>query len=275
MARATAPMGRVRTVFISDVHLGFRGCQAGLLLDFLRRMDADQLVLVGDIVDLWSLRRSFFWPSLHQEVLREILRIARSGTRVIYVPGNHDEGFRELCGGRLEGIEIRRDFVHETANGERYLVVHGDEFDGAVKFAGWLKWIGEHLYDFILWMSRTVQDVRHRFGYGYWSLSNWIKDQVPDARRYISRFEHAAATAAIRHGLDGVICGHIHHPGIREVDGVRYCNDGDWVENCSMLYEDQAGRLHVAFHHAAAVEPSLTVVPRLEQSVSTSMDEAA
>lgn len=274
MSRATAPMGRVRTVFISDVHLGFRGCQATLLLDFLRRVDTDQLVLVGDIVDLWSLRRSFYWPSAHQEVLREILRLARSGTQVIYVPGNHDEGFRELCGGQLEGIDIRRDFIHETAAGERFLVVHGDEFDGNVKFAGWLKWIGEHLYDFTLWMSRTVQDVRHRFGYGYWSLSHWIKEQVPDARRYIARFEHAAATAALRHGLDGVICGHIHHPGIREVDGVRYCNDGDWVEHCSMLYEDMNGRLHVGYHHAA--EPAdLPVLIETASAKPATLDEAA
>ncbi len=275
MAQEMQSMGRVRTVFISDVHLGFRGCQAALLLDFLRRVDTATLVLVGDIVDLWSLRRSFYWPSLHQEVLREILAIARRGTTVIYVPGNHDEEFRALCGASLEGIQVRRDFVHETANGQRYLVVHGDEFDGNVKFAGWLKWIGEHLYDFILWISRSVQQIRHRFGYGYWSLSNWIKDQVPDARRYIGRFEQAAAAAATRLGLDGVICGHIHHPGIREVEGVRYCNDGDWVENCSMLCEDMSGQMYIRFHHSAAVEPVPLISSVAEFSGARAYDEAA
>ena len=247
MTPAKSAMPRIRTAFISDVHLGFRGCQAEYLLEFLKKLDAEQLVLVGDIVDLWSLKRSMYWPPSHQAVLHEILRIARSGTKVIYVPGNHDEGFRELCGAQIEGIEIRRDFIHETADGRRYLVLHGDDFDGAVKFAGWLKMIGEHLYDFILWAGRAVQSVRHRFGFGYWSLATWIKEQVPDARLYVERFEHAAANAAIRHGLDGVICGHIHQPGIREVDGVRYCNDGDWVENCSALVEDRNGRLSVLY----------------------------
>ncbi|MEI8299346.1 MAG: UDP-2,3-diacylglucosamine diphosphatase [Pseudomonadota bacterium] len=252
MSSATPAMPRVRTVFISDVHLGFRGCQAEYLLAFLNQLDAEQLVLVGDIVDLWSLKRSMYWPPSHQQVLHAILGLARTGTRVIYVPGNHDEGFRELCGAQIEGIEIRRDFIHETADGRRYLVLHGDEFDGAVKFAGWLKNIGEQLYDFILWAGRGVQAIRHRFGYGHWSLATWIKEQVPDARRYIERFESAAAHAASRHGLDGVICGHIHRPGIRDVDGVRYCNDGDWVEHCSALIEDRNGRLGLMYYTGTA-----------------------
>ena len=248
MNPATAPTGArlaLRTVFISDVHLGFRGCQAEYLLDFLARLDADQLVLVGDIVDLWSLRRTVYWPVAHHEVLRTILGLARSGTRVIYVPGNHDEGFRELCGAQVAGIEIRRDFIHEAADGRRYLVLHGDDFDGAVKFSGLLKAVGERLYDVFLWLGRGVQSVRRRFGFGYWSLATWVKQSVPDARRYVERFERAAAQAAQRHGLDGVICGHIHRPGIRDVDGVRYCNDGDWVEHCTALVEDRSGALAI------------------------------
>jgi len=250
MVQSAASLPRVRTVFISDVHLGYRGCQAELLLDYLRRIDTERLVLVGDIVDLWSLKRSMFWPSSHHDVLRQVLGMARRGVKVIYVPGNHDEGMRELCDAAVEGIEIRRQFIHETAEGRRFLVVHGDEFDGAVKFAGWLKALGEWLYDVVLWLGRGVTAFRRRLGFGYWSLATWLKEQVPDARRYIERFEHAAAHAAIRQGLDGIICGHIHRPEIREVDGVRYCNDGDWVEHCSSLVEDLNGRLTLMFHTA-------------------------
>jgi len=234
---------RLRTVFISDVHLGFRGCQAEYLLDFLDHLDAEHLVLVGDIIDLWSLKQSVYWPVSHQDVLRKILRLARSGTRVTYVPGNHDEGFRELCGAEVAGIEIRRDFIHIAADGQRYLVLHGDDFDGAVKFSGFLKRFGEHVYDFLLWAGRGIHAIRRRFGFGYWSLATWLKSQVADARLYVERFERAAAHAAQRHGLDGVICGHIHHPEIRTVGGIRYCNDGDWVEHCSALVEDRNGRL--------------------------------
>ncbi len=240
---APKQLPRLRTVFISDVHLGFRGCQAEYLLDFLNQLETDQLVLVGDIIDLWSLKRSVYWPLAHQEVLRAILRLARTGTQVVYVPGNHDEGFRELCGGEIAGIEVRRDFIHVAADGKRYLVLHGDDFDGAVKFSGALKHFGEFMYDVLLWIGRGVQAVRRRFGFGHWSLATWIKNGVPDARRYIARFEHAAAHAALKHGLDGVICGHIHRPEIRDVDGIRYLNDGDWVEHCSALTEDRNGRL--------------------------------
>jgi len=234
---------KARTVFLSDVHLGFRGCQADYLLDFLNHLDAEHLVLVGDIVDLWSMKRSVYWPVSHHEVLKSILKLARSGTRVTYVPGNHDEGLRELCGSEVAGVEIRRDFIHETADGRRYLVLHGDDFDGAVKFSGVLKHLGERMYDVLLWVGRGIQAVRRRCGFGYWSLASWIKHQVPDARLYIERFAQAAAHAAARHGLDGVICGHIHRPEIREVAGIRYCNDGDWVEHCSALVEDRNGRL--------------------------------
>jgi UDP-2,3-diacylglucosamine pyrophosphatase LpxH len=243
MSPVPSPRTRLRTVFISDVHLGFRGCQADYLLEFLNQLHCDQLVLVGDIVDLWSLKRSAYWPVAHHDVLLAILRLARTGTKVIYVPGNHDEGFRELCGSEVAGIDVRRDFIHETADGKRYLVVHGDDFDAAVKFSGARKLMGLHLYDVMLWLGRGIQAVRRRCGFGYWSLASWVKRQVPDANRYIDRFERAAAHAAERHGLDGVICGHIHRPGILDVDGIRYCNDGDWVEHCSALVEDRHGRL--------------------------------
>ena len=235
----------LRTVFISDVHLGFRGCQAEYLLDFLTQFDAEQLVLVGDILDLWSLKRSLYWPVAHQEVVKAILRIVHRGARVVYVPGNHDEEFRELCGATLGGIEIRRDFIHETADGRRFLVLHGDDFDAAVKFSGLLKGVGERFYDLMLWLGRGVQWLRRRFGFGYWSLATWVKQKIPDARLYIARFESAAAHAAARYGLDGVICGHIHRPEIRDVDGIQYCNAGDWVEHCSALVEHRNGQLEI------------------------------
>ncbi len=233
----------LRTVFVSDVHLGYRGCQAERLLEFLTGIDVEQLVLLGDILDIQSLRRSFFWPASHQAVLTRILALARSGTRIVYVPGNHDEELRELCGAQFMGVEVRRDFIHETADGRRFLVVHGDEFDGAVQFSGALKHFGEWMYDVMLWLGASVQAVRRRFGLGHWSLATWVKQRVPDARRYIERFEHAAAHAARRHGLDGIICGHIHLPALRVVDGIEYCNDGDWVEHCSALAEGPDGRL--------------------------------
>lgn len=241
----SAGLGRLRTVFLSDIHLGYRGCQADFLLDFLKQVDTDQLVLVGDIIDLWSMRRRPYWPDSHQAVVRQILEIAAGGTRVVYVPGNHDEPLRDFCGQTISAIEICRDFIHETAAGERYLVLHGDDFDGAVHFSGFLKILGERIYDALMWLGRGVQRARRWLGFGHWSLAAWLKHQVPDARRYIERFEHAAAHAALRHGLDGVICGHIHRPEIRVVDGVRYCNDGDWVEHCSALIEDCHGTLSV------------------------------
>jgi UDP-2,3-diacylglucosamine pyrophosphatase LpxH len=271
---ATPARSRFRTVFISDVHLGFRGCQADYLLDFLNHLEADQLVLVGDIVDLWSLKKSLYWPVSHHEVLRAILRIARSGTKVVYVPGNHDEGFRELCGAEVAGIDIRRDFIHEAADGKRYLVLHGDDFDGAVKFSGLLKNVGEWFYDVMLALGRIVQGVRRRFGFGYWSLATWVKQSIPDARLYIERFEHAAARAALKHGLDGVICGHIHRPGIREVDGVRYCNDGDWVEHCSVLAEDRNGRLGI-LHWADVVERRAVTAAVPGATPGAALDHAA
>ena len=252
MTPATRPAPRRRTVFISDVHLGSRGCQAEYLRQFPSQLDTEQRVLVGDIVDLWSLKRSMYWPSAHQEVLWMILRLAREGTGVIYVPGNHDEALCEFCGHQVAGIEIRRDFIHETADGKRYLVLHGDDFDAAVTVSGWLKHVGARMYDVLLWLGRLVQSARRRCGFGYWSLATWIKEQVPDALRCIERFEHAAAHAALRHGLDGVICGHIHRPGIRDVDGVRYCNDGDWVEHCTALVEDRSGRLGLVYFASEA-----------------------
>lgn len=245
MTASNAPRLRLRTAFISDVHLGFRGCQADYLLDFLNSIDTDRLVLVGDIVDLWALKRSLYWPAAHQEVLRKLIKLSSSGTEVIYVPGNHDEAAREFCGMSFGEIKIHRQLVHETHDGRRLLVLHGDEFDGAVEFSGWLKHFGSFLYDRMVDLARVVHFLRRRLGRPYWSLASWLKHNVPNAMSYILAFEKAAAQEAARRGFDGVVCGHIHRAEMRTVDGILYCNDGDWVEHCTALVEDRNGRLAI------------------------------
>lgn len=257
----SGPRLEARTVFLSDLHLGSRACEADRLLAFLRTLRMERLVLVGDVVDLWSLRRSVYWPASHHDVLRTILALARGGTEVIYVPGNHDSGFRELCGVELAGIQVHREFVHQAADGRRYLVVHGDAFDGAVRFSGLLRRFGACMYDVMIWLGRGVHAGRRLLGLGRWSLATWVKERVPDARRYVDRFEHAAAHEALRRGLDGVVCGHIHRPGVRELDGILYCNDGDWVEHCTALVEDRSGRLSLVGCGDARVPEPSTAVP--------------
>lgn len=240
---------RLRTVFLSDVHLGSRDCRASELLEFLSTIEVDHLYLVGDIVDFWSLRKSFYWPQEHNEVLRAILGMARDGTDVTYIPGNHDEELREFCGSVFGNLRIRRRFIHSTADGREFLVLHGDEFDTAVKCSRWLASCGAAAYDLTMRLNRVMNSVRRHFGLGYWSLAGYLKLRLPNAVRYVEAFEHAAAQAAIRRDLDGVVCGHIHRAGIREIDGVVYCNDGDWVESCTALTEDLNGRLSIWSWH--------------------------
>jgi UDP-2,3-diacylglucosamine pyrophosphatase LpxH len=234
---------RLRSVFISDVHLGFKGCRAEFLLDFLRRVECEQIYLVGDIIDLWSLQRTFYWPQAHNDVIRTILGKAKHGTRVVYVPGNHDRVFRDHDGLTLGNVEIRLEAIHETADGRRFLVLHGDEFDSIVRASPLLESVGNHAYAAALRLNRYVNAVRQRLGYRYWSLAAFLKHKVKNAVKYIANFERALAVEARRRGVDGVICGHIHRAEITEIDGILYCNDGDWVESCTTLVEDFAGRL--------------------------------
>ena len=236
---------RLRTAFISDVHLGSRGCRADLLHEFLKSVDVETLFLVGDIVDLWALRKTFFWPQEHNNVMRTLLGKAKNGTRVIYIPGNHDAHIREFCGSAFGNLEIHREYVHATADGRRLLVMHGDEFDTVVKCSPWLARLGARAYDFLLRMNRYVNALRRLFGYPYWSLASYLKHRVKNAVQYISSFERAVAHAARRRRVDGVVCGHIHRAEMTEIDGVTYCNDGDWVESCTALVEDLNGRLAV------------------------------
>jgi UDP-2,3-diacylglucosamine pyrophosphatase LpxH len=236
---------RYRAVFISDVHLGTRGCQAELLLDFIRHMECETLYLVGDIIDGWKLKGGWFWPQSHNDVLQKILRLARKGVRVVYVPGNHDDRVRDFCGIHFGGVVVARDAIHETADGRRFLVTHGDEFDGVVQHARWLAVLGDQAYRALLAANTLFNRARRRLGFGYWSLSAFLKTKVKNALQFIENFEAAIAEEARRRGVDGVICGHIHKAEMREIDGLLYVNDGDWVESCTALVEHEDGALEI------------------------------
>jgi UDP-2,3-diacylglucosamine pyrophosphatase LpxH len=243
MMATPRPTLRFRSIFISDVHLGFKGCRAEFLLDFLRRVECQQIYLVGDIIDVWSLTRSVYWPQAHNDVIRTLLGKAKHGTRVVYVPGNHDRPFRDHHGLVLGNVEIVLEAVHETADGRRFLVLHGDEFDSIVRASPMLESLGNRAYSAVLRLNRYVNAVRKTLGYPYWSISAFLKHKVKNAVKYIANYERALAVEARRRGVDGVICGHIHRAEISEIDGITYCNDGDWVESCTALVEDFQGRL--------------------------------
>jgi UDP-2,3-diacylglucosamine pyrophosphatase LpxH len=240
-----SPDLKVRTVWISDIHLGTPGCQAKALLEFLREVDCDTLYLVGDIVDGWQLRRQWYWPQAHNDVLQKLLRKARKGTRVVFVPGNHDEFARRYLGQNFGGIEVVEDAMHLTADGRRLWIVHGDLFDGVIQCAKWLAYVGDSAYEFVLRLNHRFNSLRARFGLPYWSLSKYLKLKVKRAVSYVGQFEEAVAREAARRGADGVVCGHIHHAEMREIDGILYCNDGDWVESLTALVEHMDGRLEI------------------------------
>ena len=234
-----------RSVWISDVHLGTRACKADYLLDFLNHVDCEQLYLVGDMIDFWALKGSWYWPTSHHQVLQKFMELAASGVEVIYVPGNHDELFRDYVGSVFAGIRIEAQVVHENGDGRRLLVIHGDEFDTIVKHSKWLAVFGSWLYDVLLYANRWVNFFRRKFGLRYWSLSQYLKHKVKNAVNFISNFEQALAHEARRHKVDGVVCGHIHKAAMETVNGVLYCNDGDWVESCTAMIERHDGSLAV------------------------------
>jgi UDP-2,3-diacylglucosamine pyrophosphatase LpxH len=237
-----APL-RFRAIWISDVHLGTRSCKAEYLLDFLRHTRSQHLYLVGDMIDFWSLRGSWYWPPLHNRVVQALMDKAATGTDVVYVPGNHDEVFRDHVGRVFGGVRVASQAVHTTADGRKLLVLHGDEFDEIVKHSRWLAMFGSWMYDVLLYSNRWVNRVRRQFGFPYWSLAAYLKHKVKNAVNYISQFERALVYEARRHGVDGVVCGHIHKATIEECDGLLYCNDGDWVESCTALVERHDGSL--------------------------------
>jgi UDP-2,3-diacylglucosamine pyrophosphatase LpxH len=236
---------RYRTGWISDAHLGTRGCNATALLDFLRENDFETLYIVGDLIDIWSLRRGIYWPQQHNDVIQKILRKARKGTRVIYIPGNHDELVTSFFGA-YGNIDIKENAIHVTACGERILIIHGHELDVVVSGSGRMKWLafaGDVGYQFLLSLNPLINFIRRRFGLGYWSLSAYAKRRVKDAVSFIGKFEAAVAHYAERYHVDAVLCGHIHSPAIREFGKVTYYNCGDWVESCSALVEGEDGIL--------------------------------
>jgi UDP-2,3-diacylglucosamine pyrophosphatase LpxH len=232
-------------VFISDIHLGTRGCKAEYLLDFLRHNESEVLYLVGDVIDGWALRNGFYWPQSHNDVVQKVLRKARKGTRVVYVLGNHDEFGRQFAGLDFGGITLCNEAEHRLADGRRLWVVHGDLADGVIRHAKWLAHVGDRLYDFVLWLNRHFNAVRARLGLGYWSLSAYLKHKVKNAVSFISSFEQVLVREARNMGYDGVLCGHIHHAQIRSIDGLLYCNSGDWVESLTAIVETLDGELHV------------------------------
>lgn len=234
-------MAQYRTLFISDVHLGTRNCQAEMLVEFLREHDAETIYLVGDIVDFWRIKRGAIWPQAHNDVLQKLLRKVRKGAKVIFIPGNHDEGLRDYCGTQFGGIRIEYDAVHETADNRRYLVTHGDQFDVVVRYARWLALLGDRGYHLAMLANLPLNFVRRRLGLGYWSLSAYLKHRVKSAVNFIGDFEKSLSDEAKRRNVEGVICGHIHHAASKYFGDVHYVNTGDWVESCTAIVETETG----------------------------------
>jgi UDP-2,3-diacylglucosamine pyrophosphatase LpxH len=236
---------RFRTIWISDIHLGTKGCNAEMLIDFLDSTDSETMYLVGDIIDGWRLKKKFYWPQAHNDIVWRILKRAKRGTRIVYIPGNHDEMFRQFSGLNFGGVEIRRVAFHETADGRKLMVLHGDEFDGVMLAHRWLAFVGDALYTLMMGLSRWVNVVRRRLGLPYWSLSKMAKHKVKNAVEFIYKFEELVARAAAARKVDGVVCGHIHTAEFRDIDGVAYYNDGDWVEGCTALVEHFDGTMEI------------------------------
>ena len=251
---ATRMPRRYRTVWLSDIHLGCRSSQPEKLFAFLSSMECDTLYLVGDIVDGWKLGRGWHWSALQTEIIQDFLRRAQEGTRVVLVPGNHDPMFRHFAGLAFCGLEIRNEVTHETADGRRLWVLHGDAHDGLDHHARWLSLLADMTYQGTVSLNRVIAVARTRMGKPHWSLSHYVKTRFPKSARFIRRFEETISGEAARRGYDGVVCGHIHVPAIKTLNGVVYCNDGDWVESCTALVEQSDGRLELVVAGYAAME---------------------
>jgi UDP-2,3-diacylglucosamine pyrophosphatase LpxH len=245
---------RYRAIFISDIHLGTRRAKTAALLDFLRATESDQLYIVGDFIDNWSLRTAWYWDQRHNDVIQKLLRKARKGTKLIYIPGNHDENFRHFLNLRFGRVAVLEEAIHLCADGRRYLVLHGDKFDGVVRFAPWLAKLGDTAYEFSMRLNTGVNQLRRFFRLPYWSLSAYLKNRVKKAVEFISHFEDAVVREARARHCQGVICGHIHTPDDRDIGGIHYLNDGDWVESCTALVEHADGRFEIINWNVAGLE---------------------
>jgi UDP-2,3-diacylglucosamine pyrophosphatase LpxH len=259
-----------RTVWLSDIHLGSKDCKAEYLLDFLDHNIIDTLFLVGDIVDLWALSKRFLWPAAHNILLHKLLSLPEednSGhrTRVVYLPGNHDDPLQKYDKMTFGHVEIHREYIYQTAKGKKLLLLHGDQFDNEVYFGRVKNWIGDKAYVFLLLLNRGFNAIRTKYGYPYWSLAGHIKTRIRGANDAIARYRQAAITRAKKENVDGIVCGHIHHPEIMTIDGITYYNDGDWVESCSALTEDKQGNIHLIFwseEHATKILDTVESSPK-------------
>jgi UDP-2,3-diacylglucosamine pyrophosphatase LpxH len=261
-------MHRVRSMFLSDIHLGTRACQAERLLDFLRAYEAEHVYLLGDIIDFWSLRRGIYWPSLHNTFVQKMLKRARHEVKVVLVPGNHDEALREYVGSEFGDIRVLRDAVHTAADGRRYLLIHGDEFDQVTRYHRWVALLGDAAYGVLLRLNGVLSLVRRRLHLsGYWSLAGYAKRKVKGALEFVYGFEESVAHHVRLLGLDGVVCGHIHSATIKNIGGIAYINCGDWVDSCTAIVEHDDGRMELVrwgeseiseldlLHEAQSMEP--------------------
>ncbi|MCH4894224.1 MULTISPECIES: UDP-2,3-diacylglucosamine diphosphatase [unclassified Sphingomonas] len=258
--KAITQRRQYRTIWISDIHLGTRGCNAEMLIDFLDHVDSEKMYLVGDIFDGWQLKKKFYWPAAHNDIVWRILKRAKRGTKIVYIPGNHDEMFRQFAGLNFGGVVIRRQVIHTTADGRRLLVLHGDEFDAITLSHRWLAHLGDYAYHAMMALNRWVNAYRRAMKLPYWSLSKYAKHKVKNAVEFISDFEEAVAHEAKLRGVDGVIAGHIHTADMRTIEGVEYFNDGDWVEGCTALVEHFDGRMEI-LHWADEIAMRDGVVP--------------
>ena len=260
-----------RTVWISDIHLGTKDCKAKELLEFIKHCRAKKIYLVGDIIDGWALKKRWFWPQEHNDVIQKLLRQARKGTEVIFIPGNHDEFARQFCGLNFGGIQVRHDDVHVTADGKKIWVTHGDLYDNIMQYARWLAFIGDRAYTFALWLNRAFNRIRLKLNYPYWSLSQYLKHKVKAAVSCITAFEDLLIREAKNKQCDGVVCGHIHKAELRSIDHVTYANDGDWVESMTALIENHDGSLQiidwneVGLINVLTEKETLTSIPSREE----------
>lgn len=263
-----------RTVFLSDAHLGTRGSRADELSAFLKHVRCERLYLIGDIMDLWALRVRWHWPVAHNHVVRRILKIAKRGTHVVYIPGNHDDAIRQYAGIDLGGVKLALQAVHRTADGKSLLITHGDEYDLVVRHSRLISMLGGWAYDNLVVLNRGMNWARAALGLKRWSLSEAIKKKVKGACSFISNFEEALISEARRRQLDGVVCGHIHQPALRTTDGLIYANCGDWIERATALVEHADGTLELICVESVLADAGITVTPSAQEEVSLDLPTA-